>query len=127
MPTAWSQVWDVDGIELAELRGHVNYALDATFDPRGNVIHSAGDDGTVRSWVVAPDAAVHGPVTNVDLSPDGQRVVAGAADGRLRVWSADLRRTLLDQPAHAGRFWASFSPDGRRIVSHGEDGYVRVH
>jgi WD40 repeat protein len=120
------RVWDLDGVELAVLRGHVHYVFDASFDETGAVVYSAGQDGTVRSWAIAPDAALRAPVTGVDLSPDGQRILASGADGHLRIWSTRDRRLQLDVPDHTGRFWAYFSANDQRIVSYGEDGYVRV-
>jgi WD40 repeat protein/serine/threonine protein kinase len=61
------------------------------------------------------------------FSPDGQRVVTGAADGAVRVWDAQSGRRLLDLPPHGRRVrHAVFSPDGERIATASEDRTARV-
>jgi len=120
------RVWDVDGVELAVLRGHVNYSFDAVFDDRGETVVSAGQDGTVRTWAIGTDGAVTASVVNTAVSWDGRRTVAGGTDGHVRVWDTDRLVLLLDLPGHTGRIWVGLSGDGRRIVSAGEDGVIRV-
>lgn len=69
------------------------------------------------------------PVTTVALSPDGTYIVAGYADGSLRLWDASIGVGRFDTPlhqiapsniTHPERVNAlDFSPDGRYIVSVG--------
>jgi WD40 repeat protein len=54
-------------------------------------------------------------VIDVELSPDGRRVVTASGDGSARLWDAGTG----DEVAHLGTcnvLGASFSPDGRRIA-----------
>lgn len=61
------------------------------------------------------------------FSPDGQRVVTGAADGVVRVWDAQSGQRLFDLPRHTRRVrHAVFSPDSERIATASEDGTARV-
>jgi DNA-binding SARP family transcriptional activator/WD40 repeat protein len=62
------------------------------------------------------------------FSRDGQELIAGTVDGRLRLFSTSGWRPLGSAfQAHAG-FASSldFSPDGRRFVSAATDGQVRL-
>ncbi len=66
-------------------------------------------------------------VVSAHFSPDGGRVVTGAADGAVRVWDAQTGRRLLDLPGHTARVrHAVFSPDGERIASASKDNTARV-
>lgn len=58
-------------------------------------------------------------VISVAFSPDGQRIVTGNYDGKIKVWDAASGAELLDLIGHEGGVILSvaFSPDGKRIAS----------
>jgi len=63
----------------------------------------------------------------VSWSPDGQRIVAGYDDGRIRVWDAGLTELLLTAEGHTDPVWGvQWSPDGGVFASGSDDRTARV-
>jgi serine/threonine protein kinase len=56
-------------------------------------------------------------IRDVRFSPDGKRLVSGAADSKAVVWSASTGERQLTLPHSASVNHAEFSPDGSRIVT----------
>ncbi len=62
------------------------------------------------------------PINTLDLSPDGTRLVTGAADGKLALWDMASGQILRELAGHTGAVNAvQFSPDGGSILSGGDD------
>ena len=61
------------------------------------------------------------------FSPNGHRIVSGAADQSLKVWDAESGEEISTLTGHSG--WVNscaFSPDGQRIVSGDWNGLLKV-
>src|SRR5262249_3335140 len=86
---------------------------------------SGGEDGTVRDWGLNSHELVrtcvsHGQaVTAVALSPDGRRILSGAADCTVRGFDAETGRLVsllrVDGAAHA----RTVAADGVAWAAHG--------
>jgi len=68
-----------------------------------------------------------GDVYCIAWSPDGQSLVSGGKDGKVRVWSTTSYRPGLVIPAHSGDVnEVALFDSGRKLASGGEDGVIRI-
>ncbi|MGF1551430.1 MAG: WD40 repeat domain-containing serine/threonine protein kinase [Paracoccaceae bacterium] len=126
------RVWDLrhEAGEAVAGEGHAGPAIEVQV--AGPLAASLGRDQEVRFWRLVepvPSAEafpVHGGrPRGIAVSPDGTRLAAGDASGRLWLWTldGDGRRTSLGE--HAGGVWAAaFSPDGTRLATGDRNGTV---
>jgi WD40 repeat protein len=108
------------------------------FCPDGRHALSGGDGELatlIRLWDLETGAVVRtypghqGFVCTIAVSPDGRRVLSGAARGEatVRLWDLDTGRELRCLRGHTGSVESvAFSPDGRRALSAGGDGTIRL-
>jgi WD40 repeat protein len=114
------------------LRGHTQDVLDSDFNPSGQLLASAGRDGTVQIWDLRTGRALRtlsghaGPVLSVAFHPGVQLLAAAAEDGTVILWDFNTGKDLLTLKGHEGpvRFVA-FRADGRRLFSTGDDATAR--
>jgi WD40 repeat protein len=85
------------GIPVAQLGGHTDSIADAAFSPNGDLVATAGADGSARVWdaetgVQLVDLRGTGlggrvaPIAHVSFTPDGRFVVTADEDGVARMW-----------------------------------------
>lgn len=115
------------------------------FDPAGELVGAAGDDGVVRSITLATgavrDMAGHeGPVLSLVFTPRDGRLASGGDDGTVRIWylvgEVEHENRGGDGSGHTGAvtslmFLPQASKDdakelGDRLLSAGVDGKIRV-
>jgi hypothetical protein len=66
-------------------------------------------------------------VHSVAVTPDGQRIVTGGADGTARVWDIVSGRELLTLKGHTRPVHSvAVTADGRRLITGSEDGTLKV-
>ena len=66
-------------------------------------------------------------VMSIDLSPDGQTIVAGDSSGSIYLWDMTTTQLLATFVGHTGWVWSvAFSSDGKTIASGSSDSSVRL-
>jgi WD40 repeat protein len=97
------------------------------FTPDSQAVVWGEIDGTIRvrtlrgSWLLNLKNTSQ-PVTSLDISPDGEFLAAGYADGLIRIWrlpTGELFQTFSESPA--GVTALVYSPDGSWLVSASND------
>jgi WD40 repeat protein len=108
----------------------VDAAVGASLSADGTLVAVAEPDGArlldVRSGEMLESYPHAGAVTTA-ISPDNRRVVTGALDDTVIVWSGQSGRRIHTLREHAGRPVAlAFSRDGQFVASASADGSGRV-
>lgn len=102
-----------------------DWAKGASLSPNGQMIATAGNDGTVKLWdvqgaLVKSLAGHDASVNSVSFSPDGKTFATASSDGTVKIWSSDeaFQKSL---EASGFQFGVSISPDDEMFVSSGWD------
>jgi WD40 repeat protein len=124
-------LWDLTTeSEVARWAAHDGWVTRLVWRPDGDVILTAGGDGSLALWdtmeqkILAKWDTRGGDINALDFSPDGRLAVAASPDG-----SVILLNIPQDQinylEGHQGPVLdVAFSPDGKQIVSGSEDGSI---
>ncbi|MBN9125397.1 MAG: hypothetical protein J0I60_11860 [Nitrosospira sp.] len=142
---------EFDLITDGRLGKHGGMALGVAFNPEGDQMASAGQDGSIRIWgektpgfsfaqlelALDPSlpAAGRGNITAIAISPNGELIAAGDQNGNVYLWQRPAISPLPVSlpplsiwPAHTGAVHglAYVQAGGRPIlVSGGDDGVVK--
>lgn len=113
---------------------HDGPVSDLAISISGELLISAGYDGTVKAWrlpqfeSIAVMSSGHASrVTAVALSPDGRTVASCGLDKTVRIWSVDSGTEQAALAGHDATIRAvAFSPDGTILASADDAGVVRL-
>ena len=115
--------------ETRVLEGHSQNVNGVAFAPDGQSLVSVGYDLTVRIWRLpggTPEIVmVPAPLNAVAISPDGE-IVTGAADGKLRMMTADGKENGEVMAAATPIVALAISHDGALIAAAGIGGTVAI-
>ena len=131
---AWYHLWHRNHTERRTLTGHRGDVYYVEFSPRGDLLASAGKDGTVLIWDTSRWQLVRKiepRTTEVNVaafSPDGKTIATVDDDGKLKLWEIATGHCQLEG-SHIRGMPSSpvFTSDGKTIVTGGRnDGFVKI-
>src|SRR5262249_35623667 len=124
------KVWDMTtGKELVPLHNDKSWVLARAFSPDGRKLVTASETTPNRQWIttlfeVTTGEVVHRfdnfqkPVLALAVSPRGNVLASGAADGSIHLWHLESGKELRTLRGHQDAILSlAFSPDGNRLVS----------
>ena len=127
---AWQRVpiWDTDTGEVVHELAAPGMAV--AFDPSGDRLAVAGDDGITTIWAPAPGRLVGelrhaSSVADVVWSRDGRFLLTAAGDGA-HLWDVGSQQRIQQFGVYGGAHAVAFTPDDA-IVTGAADGTVRFH
>lgn len=119
--------------ELKVLEGHGDDVTAVAIAPAGDLVLTAGADGTARAWDAVTGAGIgtmkghDAPLTDIAISPDGSRVVTGSRDHTARLWEVGTWKQVAVLAGHRGAIRnAVFMAAGDRILTTSQDGEARL-
>jgi WD40 repeat protein len=93
------------------------------FNPTGDNVLTAGDDGSLKLWKVPEGKAARqlpnqgAPVLSAAFAPDGTRLLTGGGDGVAKVWNLGNGKLLGDLTGHTDKITSvAFSVDGAHMA-----------
>ncbi|KAA5545324.1 protein kinase [Roseiconus nitratireducens] len=114
------------------LAGNPGTVWAVDFDPSGEKLVAAIEDGSVRLWDVAAQKVVRsfdahrGIVWMIQYHPTRPLVASSGDDGYVKLWDAQTLELLQEWKADNSVRKIAFSPDGTRIVAGDRDGVIHV-
>jgi len=123
------RLWSLSDGAQRVLEGHSQNVNGVAFAPDGKWLVSVGYDLAVRIWHVADGISdvvtLPAPLNAVAVAPDGE-IVTGAADGMLRMLTADGKVSGEVAASHTPVVALTISGDGALIAAAGIGGSVAI-
>ncbi len=102
------------------------------FEPDGQQLAAAVEDGSVRIWDVANQELVksfgahRGIVWMVAYHPDRRLLVTSGDDAEIKLWNSDTFELVRSWEADSAVRGIAFSPDGQRLVAGDREGTLHI-
>ncbi len=126
-------VWNLSSHEVLHILKADSQITHIAFDPAGQQIATACENGTVHLWDLASGKPLHrldahtGSAFAVCFSPDGRYLASGGMDGKAILWNlTDDSQAWSIQAHNAAIRSITFSPDGNRVLTASEDRTARI-
>ncbi|BAZ14276.1 WD-40 repeat protein [Calothrix sp. NIES-4071] len=115
------RVLNLQGQEIAKLKGHTQPILNISISPDGQHIATGSYDNTARIWdLTGKQLAIlqghQNTVSGAQFSPDGKLIVTASADTTARVWDIS-GKLLFELPNQDYVSSAQFTKDGKYIIT----------
>lgn len=100
--------------------------------PINSFLKLASENGMNLSYLgdnfsVANSFSEDKKVLAVAISPDGQTLASGLADGTIKLWNRSTGKELRTLTGHSGSVWSlAISPDGQTLVSSCGDATLKI-
>ncbi|MCE7974035.1 MAG: hypothetical protein DYG92_06875 [Leptolyngbya sp. PLA1] len=129
------RMWEPTSVPgTRDFEGHTSWVFGAVTSPTDQTLVSAGGEGVVRFWRRDGTSLGELKVSTARIrillfTPDGSRLFAGSADGRVHVVDP-ASRTLLtsfEGPGKAEVSSLALTPDGSSLVVGGYTNIINVH
>jgi WD40 repeat protein len=98
--------WDINQKKSTVFKGHrgrINSLLLDNVEGEQNILVSASDDSTVKVWDIRAStnpvftfSQHQGPINTVSISPDGNWVASGGAEGALKIWEINSGKLITE-------------------------------
>jgi len=115
-------------LPIEEFKGHKGAIQSVSFSPDGQYLTTAGNDGTVRVWVMPNKPSSLWEENQgsywLSFSPNGQLFATGGKGG-VQLWNLSGQK-LLQLPHEKPVWGVSFNPQEQSLATVGEDGFVRL-
>ncbi|MCU1282474.1 MAG: WD-repeat protein, partial [bacterium] len=128
---ATGQVVDIDEVHGLRLLGPIGLPAPVVPAPRGNVVATCGEDGSVRRWDLnAGTSRLFGHLEHgcgfIAWSPNGIMLAATGGDGSTRVWNASSGEQRSEPTAAGQHQMFAWAPSGHYVVSTASTGTMRA-
>jgi len=116
---------------VSDSNGTQNHVNDIVFSPDGNILASAGFDGSIRLWSIHTGKLLNhmlhdNSVNTVNFSPSGKQLVSASSDKTARIWEVDSGRELRRLSHDDVVSEAQFNTMGKQVATASHDHTARI-
>ncbi|MBN2520088.1 MAG: PD40 domain-containing protein [Bacteroidales bacterium] len=133
------KIWIFENENIVQIQSseeHSSQINSVSFNPEGDLIFTGSSDGTLIIWrfndniLVKEDVlSSDSNIMSLDISDNGNELIAGGWDGFINVWNLKKNRIEHIQKivGHLCEINSiSFSPNGELFATSGEDRYIKL-